>query len=51
MLRQELSFGVCGACKGCLQRLQKIASSRFSVVQYAHFFISQRSLSDSANAT
>ena len=39
-LREELSFGVWGACRARLQRLQNIDSSRFSSVQYAHFFIS-----------
>ena len=51
VLREELSFGVRGACKGRLQRVQNIASSRFFAVQYEHFFISPRSLSQSANST
>lgn len=37
-----LCDGVCAACRGRLQCLQNIASSRFSVVQCAHIFIVSR---------
>ena len=39
---RTLRDGLCAACRGRLQRLQKMASSRFSSVQYAHVFIVSR---------